>query len=262
MAISPTTPTWGRHFSGRTTATSASRPFLLALYGGAREWRRPLVAFLIVATVVAFFFVLGSATPVFRAAYLLLPGMNVFRFPTRFLIVVELGLALLGAIGLTRLGADLNRRWHDSPRVAQLIVIAVCAGTVLDLFIHQPRQNPMVPARDWLAAPPTVGVVRADTGQPRTFTPRHSDLHRRTFLVARGWAGRRCRTSSFATCSNRTPVGASGTCRQQTATRASRRAGIWTCGAITIARLRSSLAWRGWTSRRGPCTSSRCSHRS
>ena len=146
-----------------------------------------MVAFLIVVTVVAFFFVLGSATPVFRAAYLLLPGMNVFRFPTRFLIVVELGLALLGAIGLTRLGADLNRRWHDSPRVPQLIVIAVCAGTVLDLFIHQPRQNPMVPARDWLTAPPTVGVVRADTGEARTFTPHHRDLHRRTFVAARGW---------------------------------------------------------------------------
>ena len=32
----------------------------------------------------------------------------------------------------------------------------MCAGTALDLFIHQPRQNPMVPAAAWLAAPPTV----------------------------------------------------------------------------------------------------------
>ena len=62
-------------------------------------------------TLVAYLFVLGAATPVFRVAYLLLPGMKLFRFPTRFLIVVELGLALLGAVGLTRLGADLERRW-------------------------------------------------------------------------------------------------------------------------------------------------------
>jgi hypothetical protein len=30
--------------------------------------------------------------------------------------------------------------------------------------------------------------VRAGTPQPRTFTPRHRDMHRRTFQIARGWA--------------------------------------------------------------------------
>ena len=73
--------------------------FLLALYGGWRERRRPLVAFAIAMTLVAYFLVLGRATPVFRVAYELLPGLKLFRFPTRFLIVVELGIALLGAAG-------------------------------------------------------------------------------------------------------------------------------------------------------------------
>src|SRR5258708_2406088 len=161
---------------------------LLAVYGGLRERRRPNVMFLIVMTLVAYLFVLGGATPVFRAAYLLLPGMNLFRFPTRFLIVVELGLALLAAVGLMRLRTDLERRWPAPSRVARLIVLAVCAGTALDLFIHQPRQNPMVPARQWLAAPPSVDVIRAGDPQPRTFTPRHRDLHRRTFQLAHGWS--------------------------------------------------------------------------
>jgi hypothetical protein len=161
---------------------------LLAIYGGVREWRRPAAAFSIVMTVVAFLLVLGAATPVFRVAYLLLPGMKTFRFPTRFLIVVELGLALLGGLGLTRLRADLERRWRAPSRVPRTIVLALCVGTAVDLFVVQPRQNPMVPARDWLAVPHTVEAIRADSPQPRTFTPRYRDLHMRTFAQAHGWA--------------------------------------------------------------------------
>lgn len=161
--------------------------FLLAFYGAVRERRRPIVAFLFVMTLVAYLFVLGQATPVFKVAYLLIPGMKLFRFPTRFLIVVELGLALLAAFGLSRLREDLGRVWRAPSQVPRLIVLAVCAGTALDLFVHQPRQNPMVPAREWLAPPRAVEIVRSDTPQPRTFTPRHRDLHRQAFLRARGW---------------------------------------------------------------------------
>ena len=162
--------------------------FLLAFYGAVRERRRPLVGFAIVMTLVAYFLVLGRATPVYRLAYELLPGLKLFRFPTRFLIVVELGIALLGAVGLTRLRADLARRWKPPSRIPQAIALALCAGTALDLFIHQPRQNPMVPAQPWLAPPPAVQRIQAGTAQPRTFTPRHRELHRHAFQTARGWA--------------------------------------------------------------------------
>lgn len=160
---------------------------LLAIYGGVRERRRPVVAFTIAMTLLAYLFVLGAATPVYRLAYLLVPGIKLFRFPTRFLFVVELGLALLGAIGLTRLRTDLQQR-AATARIAGTLAMALCAATVLDLFIHQPRQNPTVAARDWLAPPPSIDVIRRETSQPRTFTPRHRDLHRRTFLAAHGWS--------------------------------------------------------------------------
>ena len=163
--------------------------FVLAIYGAARERRRPLVAFSIAMTLVAYLLVLGRATPVFSLVYFLVPGMRIFRFPTRFLIVVELGLALLGAIGLTRLGADLERRLHTvAPRVPRLVVVALCVATVLDLTFHQPRQNPMVPAKVWLAPPQSVEFIRADSPRPRTFTPQHRDLHIQGFLLAHGWA--------------------------------------------------------------------------
>jgi Bacterial membrane protein YfhO len=160
---------------------------LLAVYGAWRERRRPLIGFSIVITIVAYLLVLGPATPVFRVVYELVPGMKLFRFPTRFLIVVELGLALLGAVGLTRLREELARHWKGPSRAPHLIVLAICAGTAADLWFHQPRQNPMVSGREWLAPPGAADVIRADTSQPRTFTPRHRDLHRRAFLAARGW---------------------------------------------------------------------------
>src|SRR5207237_8081701 len=91
-------------------------PLILARYAAYRERRRPLAVVIFVMTVVAYLFVLGQATPVFNAAYLLIPGLKLFRFPTRFLIVVELGLALLAALGLTRLRDDLARRWPSPSR--------------------------------------------------------------------------------------------------------------------------------------------------
>jgi Bacterial membrane protein YfhO len=162
--------------------------FVLAVYGGVRERRRPLVLFAIVMTLVAYLMVLGPATMAFDVAYWSIPGMKMFRFPTRFLIIVELGLALLGGVGLTRLGADLRQRWTGSPRIPQLIVLAVCVGTMFDLFLNQPRQNATVSASEWLAPPRSVDVVRAGSPQPRTLTPGHADLHSQAFVMARGWA--------------------------------------------------------------------------
>lgn len=158
--------------------------FILAIYGGLRDRRRSVVMFTIVMTVVAMLFVLGRATPVYRVAYLLIPGLKMFRFPTRFLIVVELGLALLAAFGLTRVRQDLAAR----PRAALMVPIALCALTALDLAVHQSRQNPIVSGNEWLTPPHAVEVVHGDTAQPRTFTPRHRDFHRAAFLRANGWS--------------------------------------------------------------------------
>ena len=84
-------------------------PLVLAVYASIVEARRPVIRFFVAMTVVAYLLVLGPATPVFRMAYHIVPGMSMFRLPTRFLIIVELGLAILAAVGLTRLGSGLRR---------------------------------------------------------------------------------------------------------------------------------------------------------
>ena len=160
--------------------------FILAVYGAIREWKEAGVKFLVVMTVLAMLFVLGRSTPVYYAAYHLIPGLGAFRFPTRFLIVVELGLAVLAAIGLTRARREIGAR--QPGRIATLMPAAICLLTVADLSFHQPRQNPVVPAAAWLAEPPSVAAIRADTPHPRTFTPQHRQVHRATFGRAEGWA--------------------------------------------------------------------------
>ena len=71
---------------------------------GRGVWRRPRApasdgGVQLAMTLVAYLFVLGRATPVYHVAYLLIPGISMFRFPTRFLVVVELGLSVLAAVG-------------------------------------------------------------------------------------------------------------------------------------------------------------------
>jgi hypothetical protein len=161
-------------------------PFVLAWYALIAERRRAVVLFLGALTILAYFCVLGRATPLFHVVYSVVPGMKTFRFPTRFLIVVELGLAVLAAIGLTHVRAALAR--HHRPTVPIAVGVGVCVLTIVDLFIYQPRQNPIVRAQDWLAAPPIVSILQRDTPAPRTFTPRHRDVHRLAFDEARGWA--------------------------------------------------------------------------
>jgi hypothetical protein len=161
---------------------------LLALYGGVRERRRPVVLFTVAMTVVAYFLVLGVRTPLYGIFYDVLPGMKLFRLPTRFLFVVDLGLCVLGGVGLTRLRADLARFPGKVSGVSRWIGVAVCTMTAIDLLIHQPRQNPMVPAAEWLAPPQSVAIIHNDQPSPRTFTPHHGPLHRDAFRRARGWA--------------------------------------------------------------------------
>ena len=165
---------------------------LLALVAAATRIRRFAVAFWVAAGLVAYGLVLGSATPLFRIAFELVPGLSTFRFPTRFLFIVELALALLGGIGLTALQELLARRLHRGSLalVAPLVAAALAAGTAADLVYHNRRQNPLVAADRWLA---TTGERRRHPRKRRagarvhprplgSCTPRPS--HR-----AGGWSG-------------------------------------------------------------------------
>lgn len=162
--------------------------FLLAAFAAVRGIRRPRVVLLLAIGIGAFSMVLGPNTPAYHLAWKYLPGMGHFRFPTRFLFVVDLVLCLLASMGLSLLRPLLDRLFaRVAPRISALMPLAFVLGTALDLFIHQSRQNPFVPAHEWLAKPAALTALGGPLHESRLFSPQHRFFHRLAFRTASGW---------------------------------------------------------------------------
>jgi hypothetical protein len=155
-------------------------PLLLALYGAIKSWRAWHVKFFVLTALVAYAFVLGPNTPFYEAAFYLVPGMKFFRFPTRFLFVVDTALAILAAIGMTRLIAS-----HRARNLQYALVLV----TVGDLLFFQLRQNPIVHAQQWLTPPAIVQRLKEDDSLFRIFSPGGTETHKAAFSAAQGWQG-------------------------------------------------------------------------
>ena len=103
--------------------------------------------------------------PVSWLAFRFVPGMNVFRPYSRLLFVFDMGLAILGAVGLdaamrwvsgsdssdaeTHAHAKTNRRQHSgrwwTARIAATLIVV---GTALQLGLYGRHSNPpFLPAR-------------------------------------------------------------------------------------------------------------------
>lgn len=163
---------------------------LLAILAVVTRVRRATVAFWTLAGLVAYGLVLGREAPLYRLAFHVVPGFQTFRFPSRFLFVVELALALLGGLGLTVLADAIARHakgaWkHALPWLTAAVVTGV---TVVDLVYHNRRQNPFIDAATWLAPPGTAAMIRARGEEGRVFSPGSVRLHMAAFYAAHGWS--------------------------------------------------------------------------
>jgi len=164
---------------------------LLALLAVVARFRRFSVAFWLLTGLTAYGLVLGREASLYRLAFDAVPGFSLFRFPSRFLFVVELAIALLGGIGLTVL-EQLIARHTAAPRRRLLpaLAAALLVGlTVADLIYHNRRQNPFADARTWLAAPRTAEIIQANGADGRVFSPGSALLHMAVFSAAHGWSG-------------------------------------------------------------------------
>lgn len=82
--------------------------------------------------------VLGPHTPVYRWLWELVPGATLFRFPTRFLVLVDLGLAVLGSLGLAAL-----------VRQRSLVAAGLAVLTLGELSLHQGVRFPVDDREHW-----------------------------------------------------------------------------------------------------------------
>jgi hypothetical protein len=162
-------------------------PFVLALTTLADLRRDRTVRLLWGIAGVSWLLVLGPHTPLFPLAFRLLPGLRYFRFPTRFLLLVELSLALLAAIGLGRLVRRVGQR------TALMLPWAALALTAVDLWTNQTRLVPQVPLDVWRKSFGTLAALReASRSHPepwRYFSLDSSFVHAAVFHSAGGWAG-------------------------------------------------------------------------
>jgi hypothetical protein len=139
----------------------------------------------------SFCMVLGPLTPLYELAFYGLPGFSSFRFPTRFLFVTVLAVALLGGLGLTWLQNFFTRFIppHAARRNRLFIGFLFVGVTLFDLVYHNQRQNPMVEAQTWLKAPPSARLLRKDPPPGRLYSPDAGQHHVQSFTVAQGWSG-------------------------------------------------------------------------
>ena len=162
-------------------------PLLLAIVALVTARRNRHARLFAALAVLSYLLVLGENTPVFGWVFAGVPGMRYFRFPTRFLVFVELGIALLAGFGLAAFLEQLGgvRR--------SVVAAAVIAVTAADLWVHQMRQVPQVDRERWLSPIGTeqfLSAARARSAEPwRYYTLDAALVHAQTYHGAKGWSG-------------------------------------------------------------------------
>ncbi len=147
---------------------------LAGLWAGRREGGRALVPYVViggVALVLAFGPTLrtgwGSLPLPYRALYAFVPGFDAIRTPARFLLYVDLALALLAGAGTARVLMRIAPRWRTMGLLA-LLVLVLLEAVLIPFPGAVPRLDPaaLPEAYRWLrAAPPgtvALGVPMGD----------------------------------------------------------------------------------------------------
>jgi hypothetical protein len=116
-------------------------PLGLALIGAAVAWRRRAVQWPLWLIVGAFAFAFGASSPFYRVCYELIPGVALFRMPSRMMFFAAVALAILAAVGV-----DVLLRWFSGgpnatkprTRIARGLVALLMALGVSELawFSH------------------------------------------------------------------------------------------------------------------------------
>jgi hypothetical protein len=109
---------------------------------------------------------LGPAAGLYSVLYRAIPVFSFLRAPSRFGLIVDLALAVLAGVALSRIElGDLRR----APRRRTLVVVAVAAIAVAELIepIHFPRVPPVEPAYRVLASLPSGPVLELPVYSPQ-----------------------------------------------------------------------------------------------
>ncbi len=162
---------WGNYgFAGTLT-------LLLALAGVALTRGRALGWAL--AAAVGLALVLGDRLPLYRLLWDFLPGMKLFRFPNRWLLLWILAISQLAALGLDALLAHLKER------TASLLSVLAALTLSAELSHHHRPRLPLDRRAEWTE--PSAMMEAVDPAQGRVLTVGELDLWEPAFHQARGF---------------------------------------------------------------------------
>jgi hypothetical protein len=102
----------------------------IALIGGFRE--RPVIMLASVGVII-FLYMLGSNSFLLPVLFKYVPTFDLFRHPSRALIVIHLIIALLAAVGLDKICERLQTRFVGPKWPAVALVVLVCLISLADL---------------------------------------------------------------------------------------------------------------------------------
>ncbi len=162
-------------------------PLLLALSGLSLSRRRLGMALVLGVSGLV---VLGEHAGLVRL-FCQLPGFTAFRHHTRFLLFVDLSLAVLAGLGATRWIDLLARRRRPLGLALGGLLVAVC---FLDLRVRLGDHNPTIEPARWLEPPGVVRRIReAEAGRSEPFRVAVLDTagfaFANAYFLARGWKG-------------------------------------------------------------------------
>jgi len=135
---------------------------------------------------VSFLLMLGPATPLFRLAWLVVPGMKLFRFPQRFLLLVTLVLAVAAAVALTRLCTWLAAR-QALVSLARLLPLLVVLATALELTGQQARHLPQDDREAWRVTDDSTEWLAPVRDGGRVYVLDHWGMYGRAYQDAQGF---------------------------------------------------------------------------
>lgn len=123
-------------------------PLLLAGLAFHRAKKRLIVKICLLTLVLSLILMLGKYTPFFFVFQI--PPLNQFRVPARFLFLFVWSLAILAAVGLDSI---------KSKKLAAVLVVI----SFIDIFRFAASYNPVISAKQWLAPPETVRLLKSDS---------------------------------------------------------------------------------------------------
>lgn len=132
---------------------------LAALAIAARP-RRPYVLFAAAMALIAVFFAFGQYNPLYPLAYKLVPGMNLFRVPARWLYLYTFAVSMLVALGAACLSSRASKVARRATLLRLAVIIASAAVFVVGLYLSLRGVMPLeLPSLQTLSIWLGVGLV-------------------------------------------------------------------------------------------------------